>query len=162
MTVRTAGEILERQLDVDVAEAKQALIRELLAIDSEDVGGPDTFANAIENLIGKVVSRWWMARLRRAEEAKPLDPTVLNARRNVRMNAIVAMLSRMKERSGAIDIDGIQLQQIGMAGELLGIWALLCHMGFSDETVRQDYLDHGVAMIANRAFEVSDKVVVPG
>lgn len=156
MGEKTAAELMVAQLEYDVAEAKQVLMRELRPPARED---SKPIVEAIDNLMAKSVMRWWLGRIALASKSK-LSAEEYRARSNARLNLVGEMVNRIKTRSGETSIESLQLQIVGLSCELQGVWGLLEYMAFTDQADRQEWLDHGVAEMHERVTGMAAKLVV--
>lgn len=150
-------EIAEAQLAYDVAEAKQALDRSL-----HGTGSGEGVVDHIESLIGKVVMRWWFARIvRNKKSASKETASALEERRKQRAMTMIACCQIINAKSTqGKPPDNLQLQLAHMdltAGQA-AIWQALIDAAIIAPDVKQDYLDGAVASLYQRVVDFSQRI----
>jgi len=146
---RSAGDILSAQLEHDVLEAKAALTQEL--------GWPLETVDAFENLIGKVVTRWWVERALRHHGELSLEDQ-LAERRQGRLQIMAQTVSMIQARVGAMDPLTAQITTLSNQAETQALWRALMEAGLVTESIRQDYLDEAVLNLQQKAAAHASKI----
>lgn len=161
MPERSAEQIAAELLNADVAEAKNNLRHRALEF-FKGRGGSDVFVDAFENLIGKVIMRWWFARIVKNKAAvSKVDQKALEERRKVRALTTIAscQIINGKTNKGAPP-DALQLQMaiLDLTANNNAIWQALIDAAIITPDVKQDYLDGGVAELYGRVTDYAGKI----
>lgn len=153
----SAEQIAAAQLNVDVADAKEAL-----DVGLHGVRTHDTVVDLIENLIGKVVMRWWFARIVKNKAAvSKINPKALEERRKVRAMTTIAscQIINAKTNKGAPpDALSLQMAILDLTANNNAIWQALIDAAIITPDVKQDYLDGGVAELYGRVTDHAGKI----
>lgn len=158
----SAEQIAAAQLNVDVEEAKEHL-HDVLAPRKPGEGNTGKYlVDAFENLIGKVVMRWWFARIVKNKAAvSKVDQKALEERRKVRALTTIAscQIINGKTNKGAPP-DALQLQMaiLDLTANNNAIWQALIDAAIITPDVKQDYLDGGVAELYGRVTNYAGKI----
>lgn len=149
MLERSAEEIAAAQLNHDVTEAKRALlelVNETLDLPDGVVSGAAADqVDAIENLIGKTVMRWWFARIVKNKAAHlQINNDELEARRRVRATKLIACCTTINGKATAGNPpDNLQLQMaiMDLTAAQSAIWQALIDAAIISPDGKQQYLD---------------------
>ena len=143
MAERSVEQIAAAQLNFDVAQAKETLRYQL------ETAGSTRLVDAIENLIGKVVIRWWFARICKNKAAlTKLDQKAIEERRKVRGVALIAACATINEKANGgkapANLD-LQMGMMNLMAENRALWQAMYDAGIIHPDAKQDYLDDGVS-----------------
>lgn len=144
MTEHTAEELMAIQLDAEVAEAKIAV---------------GTGADLIEELILKVVARWWFHRAMNAA-TQQVSAQQMEERRQLRIQALLHCVNTITAKSGPIDATSSQMSVLAMQSECAAIWSALIQAGIVSNDIKQDLLDGGIADLMARVHSYSQKILI--
>ena len=152
---RSVEEIASAQLEYDVAEARQAL-EKLLGLAAHDKVG------AIESLIGRVVMRWWFARIvKNRENQASMSQESLESRRRVRAATLIAVGQAINSRAFRGEPPGnldLQLAVLDVTAAQNAIWQALIDAAIISPQAKQDYLDGGVNELFGRVSAYAQRI----
>lgn len=155
MSEASAAEILLAQLDLDVAEAKQALLR---AWSYSDDGAELASLDAFEQLAERVCVRWWVKRM--ANHRKPIDAEAAAERGQRRAKVLAACVQGMIDHSGPIEINALQMSALALSSDINALWGCLIEAGMVTPELRQEYMDASVENTYQRVQDYAQKIVV--
>ena len=151
MAERSPQEIAAAQLNIDVEEAKRHILEMLLDDSSETRTG---FVESVENLIGKVVMRWWFARIVKNSVAQGrVNPHEIEERRRQRALHLISAAEVVNSKSfkgEPPDARSLQLSIFDLACAQNALWQALIDAAIIHPDTKQDYLDGGVREFTER------------
>lgn len=161
MPERTAQEIASAQLNYDVAEAKIALDRLL-----HGTSAGSTVIDAIENLIGKVVMRWWFARIVKNKAAHLMvDAGEIEGRRRVRalkLASIQQIINGKAYKGQPPDATSLQMVALDQQVANTAIWQALIDAAIISPDGKQQYLDDALDELERRTVNYASQLDLPG
>ncbi len=154
MAEKSAEEIMAAQLDYDAAEAKLSVVRAIINI-SLNPERARAIADAIEAFVGRLVMRWWFARIKRNRETVLReDQKQTEARRRARAAVYIACCQSINAKTG-VGQNGpstveLQMALLDLTASMRALWQVAADAGIVDPNAKQDYLDAGAAEIWNQ------------
>lgn len=152
MSEKSPEEIMAAQLDYDAAEAKQSAIAAFAGV-ALNPGRARRVVDALENLVGKLIMRWWFARIKKARELPlRLSPVEIEARRRARAAVIMSCCAAINTKTKIDPTKGpsnleLQVGIVDLSAAMRAIWQAMIDAGIIDPNAKQDYLDAGVTEI---------------
>ena len=158
MTEHSAQEILSLQLAHDVDEAKRALTRWLDELETTNDAGVD----AIENLIGKVITRWWLERAIKNSKTDAAKPEY-EERRMHRIHILADCVATIIAKSGQpVDPQTLHISLLANQVDTHAIWNALIEAGITNHEAKQAYLDGAAIDMHSRVKAYANKIILAG